>query len=328
MTNNETDINNVTKLYNRPFEEMSLLELYAEQGVHNWHRARMKDCIEKLKKRRWWLENNKPILSKEEIKRQYENGEISKAQYQTAFARRRRAIESWMHMEDRMKYAEIVLANEEAVVAYLEDLKLELQAYEVHKKNSRDGMRRLYGASNRTKHNPRKRRSKFNTNETLDPNRKWATREEYRQMPKLQKARLRWKNAKHGDAMYANVQKRMQPIVAWDVEKLRHIARDRGYFTDLAMVGQIAEHLNITIASANNLISAGRLSWSQCIIVGAVFEMTPKEFCDVFLSGYFREVGSGVYRAYVEDTSALLDRPYRARSKQEEGADDDVERTD
>lgn len=304
------------KLYNRPYEEMGLRELYAEQTVHNWHKNRMRECIKKLQRRRWWLEQNKPIIDKAELDRQYADGEISGKEYRAANARRVKAINHRMHVDDRMKYAELVAAHEEAVAEYLQELKVELEAQEAERLEWNRYMRGYKRPGGASKYDPRKRTSKYNYNKVTDPNRKWATRTEYKPMPRLQKARARWKESQRTDRKGVQVQKRMQPIVTWDVDKLRQIAKDRGYFTDVAMVGQIAESLNLTIKGANALITNGKLSWGQCIVIGALFEMTPKEFCDVFLSGYFREVADGVYRAYVEDTEALLDKPYQPRPKE------------
>lgn len=310
-----TNFNDVTKLYNRPFEEMSLLELYAEIGVHNWHKQRMKYDIERLKKRRWWLDQNKPIPAMEELQQQYEDGQMTKRQFAAARARRQQAIYNLMHLEEREKYAHIVIAHEEAVVAYLDELKTELQAKEAEAERRRRAGVRARSQGNK-KYDPRRNANKYNINKTLDPNRRWATREEPKPIPTLQRARARWKDAQHSEGRAMSISKKMQPILTWDVDKLRDIAKDRGFYTDLAMVGQIAEVLNITMTGAQKLIDSGRLSWSQCIIIGALFEMTPKEFCDTFMSGYFREVADGVFRAYVEDTDALLDKPYQPRAKE------------
>lgn len=306
------EIDNRIKLHNKPFDQMELTELYAEKMARGWHRQKVINARNKISMKKHWLEEHKPILPKEEINRQYESGEISKTQYQTAFARRRKAIDYRMRVDDYMDYADRIVFDEESVIAYLDELIVEQQA-----KKKPQGKR-----GRPPKYDPRKRESK---NNTLDPKRRWATREEQKSFPKLQRARLRWKNGKADDKKPMRVMKRMQPIITWDVERLMMIARDRGFFTEVAVVATIAETLNITIVGASNLLKCGKLSWGQCIVIGSLFEMTPKEFCDVFLSGYFREVADGVYKAHVEDTEALLDRPYQPKRK--EGAED-VERTD
>lgn len=302
------------KLHNKEFEDMELEELYAERSSRTWHRSQTKHCIERLKKRRWWLEENMPIYSKEEINQQYENGEISYNQYKTAFARRKRAINQRMRNDDRMLYGERVAYHEEAIIAYIDELIAEkLAKLDVPYDTNKNGR----------KHNPRKRTSKYNHSK-LDPKRTWNTRKEalHEQFPELQSARARWKKGKQADKPALNVMKRMQPIITWDMEKLMQVTRDRGYFTELAVTASVAEALNISIGGADKLLQSGRMSWGQCMAIGAIFEMTPKEFCDVFMSGYFVEVADGVYRAKADDVESLLDAPYKALPRANKGDDE------
>ena len=296
------------KLHNKPFEDMDLTELYAERVVRKWLRGQVNHSRERLKKKQWWLKENMPIYSREELTRMYENGEMSESQYTTAFARRKKAINARMRNEDRMDYAERVVYHEDAVVAYLDELIAEKLAWKDKPYKKPPGSPK--------KHDPRKRDSRYNPKAKLDPRRKWATREEQKPFPKLQKARARWKNYKAQDNQTMNVMKRMQPVITWDIETLMSVARDRGYFTEIALVATIAEALNISVTGAKAMLQVGKLSWSQCIIIGAVLEMTPKEFCDVFLNGYFKEVADGVFKAQVDDIEALLDAPYRAKPKE------------
>lgn len=301
------------KLHNKDFEDMELLELYAERSARNWHRSRIKRCIELLKTRKWWLENNMPIYSPEEIKRQYEDGEISKTQYQTAFARRKRAINQRMKNDDRMIFAERIVYHESSIIAYLD----ELIAEKLAKEDKGKPKKKTVG------YDPRRKSGYDNVPPPqIDPQRRWATRDkDPKPFPKLQHAKMRWKKGKKDDNTVTTIMKRMQPIITWDADKLMEIAKDRGYFTDYAVMAAVAEALNITLSGADKLLQSGKMSWGQCMVIGSIFEMTPKEYCDVFMSGYFKEVADGVFKAHVEDTEALLDVPYRAKPKIEEGDD-------
>lgn len=303
MTEAKND--NRVKLHNKPFEEMELTELYAEKMARGWHKSKVYLARNKLSMKKYWLEENKPILTVEEIKRQYECGEMTKAQYRTAFANRKRAIDYRMRIDDYMDYASRIEYDEQCVITYLDELIIKKQA-EVAKAKARSKSR----TQKTRKYDPRKYESK---NNTLDPRRKWATRKEQQQFPKLQKARARWKRGKTDDTKPMMVMKRMQPIITWDIDTLMMIARDRGYFTELAVTATVAEVLNISVSGAEKLLKSGKLSWGQCMVIGGVFEMTPKEFCDVFLNGYFKEVADGVFRARVDDIEAFLDAPYRAK---------------
>lgn len=311
------------KLHNKAFEDMELLELYAEKKCRRWHRSRVNYCKHGVERELYWQTQNRPILSKEEITKQYEDGLLTKKQYQTAFARRKKAIDTRMRFEDYMAYADRVIFHEDAIVAYIDELIAEKLAEQDEKRSARIKHESQQRASHQG-YDPRKNTSKYNRNK-LDPRRKWATRAEDRPFPQLQHAKARWKKGKEHDTKSMTVMRKMQPIVTWDAERLMAIARDRGYFTEVAVSAAIADALNITISGADKLLKSGRLTWSQCIIIGAVFEMTPKEFCDTFLSGYFREVADGVYKAQVDDIDSLLDIPYQPRpnTDTEEGDDTD-----
>lgn len=101
-------------------------------------------------------------------------------------------------------------------------------------------------------------------------------------------------------------------FVSWDKEKFMLIASDRGYQTENALISDIAEALKLDRSGAKVLMEKGRFTWGQVILLGALFDMTPKEFCDTFLSGYFVEA-NGEYRASTEnmDVDALLRTPIR-----------------
>lgn len=307
-------INADVKLCNKEFDEMELTELYAERQVRTWHMNKMKRNVEILKRRKHWLENNMPIYSNEELKKQYEDGLLTKGQYQVSHANRRKAINQRMKEDDRTSYAHKLVMHEQALIAYIDEIIAEQLA-------KQDVPRNL---PKKRGYDPRRRVSKYNQNK-VNPQRQWKTHEEPKPFPELQHARMRWKKGKKDDATPMNVMKKMQPIITWDIERLMLIARDRGYFTDVAVTAVIAESLRITVHGAKKMLESGKLTWSQCIIIGSVFEMTPKEFCDTFLSGYFTEVADGVFRAHIEDTDALLDAPYRAKPMKEEEEDAEAE---
>ena len=300
------------KLCNKDFDDMELTELYAERQVRNWHMNKMKRNIEILKRRKHWLENNMPIYTNEELKQQYEDGLLTEGQYRVSHANRRKAITQRMKEDDRTDYANRLVFHEESIIAYIDEIIAEKLAKQDVPKN----------LPKRRGYDPRRRVSKYNQNK-VNPQRVWKTHEEPKKPPELQHARMRWKKGKKNDNKPLSVMRKMQPIVTWDIERLMLIAKDRGFFTDIAVMAAISEALNITVHGTQKMLESGKLTWSQCIIIGSVFEMTPKEFCDVFLAGYFVEVADGVFRAHVEDTEALLDVPYRAKPKKEEEVDGD-----
>lgn len=91
-------------------------------------------------------------------------------------------------------------------------------------------------------------------------------------------------------------------FVSWDKEKFLLIASDRGYQTESAIIQAISEELRLDRMRAKLIIDSGRFTWGQVLCVGAMLEMTPKEFCDTFLVGYFVDQ-FGEYRASVDNMS-------------------------
>lgn len=130
----------------------------------------------------------------------------------------------------------------------------------------------------------------------------------------------RYKYLKKRKADYKVEQRlnKVVPISEWSVEKFRLVARDRGFQTEQALVYAVSKQLACSLRAARLLIQTGRFSWGQVLALGSMLEMTPKEFCDVFLYGYFKESEVGTFRAYVEDVSPLLQPPIKILPKKED----------
>lgn len=95
---------------------------------------------------------------------------------------------------------------------------------------------------------------------------------------------------------------RDQSPVSWDKNKFMQITADRGYQTEEAVIYAIGKELKLDRARAKVILDRGRFTWGQVLCLGAMFEMTPKEFCDTFLAGYFTDQ-HGEYRADYENLS-------------------------
>lgn len=104
--------------------------------------------------------------------------------------------------------------------------------------------------------------------------------------------------------------------VMWDRDRFLLIAEDRGYQTEESVTFAVAEMLNFTAERAKQLLKSGRFTWGQVLVLGSEFEMTPKEFCDTFLAGYFIN-DHGEYRADYEHIrkDLLLRRAMKAERK-------------
>lgn len=96
-------------------------------------------------------------------------------------------------------------------------------------------------------------------------------------------------------------------ITTWNRDKFMQVASDNGYQTEEALIHATAKELQLDRGRAKTLLDKGRFTWGQVLCLGAMLQMTPREFCDVFLSDYFVDH----YGAYVADyenvsKSALL----------------------
>ncbi|MBQ1296633.1 MAG: hypothetical protein IIY21_21495 [Clostridiales bacterium] len=122
----------------------------------------------------------------------------------------------------------------------------------------------------------------------------------------------KWNFSKTQDGLY----------VSWDKDKFDSIARDRGYQTDEMVLSAVAEELRMSRINARLAIQNGRFTWGQVLCLGALMQMTPKEFCDVFLSGYFVE-RYGEFRAEYDnlDKAQLLKRAAKSESVPQEQED-------
>lgn len=87
--------------------------------------------------------------------------------------------------------------------------------------------------------------------------------------------------------------------LAWDREKFDLIAKDRGYQTEEYLLYKVGKELNLDRKRTVMLLNTGRFTWGQILCLGAMMEMTPKEFCDTFLANYFQNP-YGEYRADYE----------------------------
>lgn len=117
------------------------------------------------------------------------------------------------------------------------------------------------------------------------------------------KAKIREENAKRrqlylndNNARWDAAQSQDGLHIVWDKEKFDLVAADRGYQTEETVVSVVGEELHLDRTRAKMVVDSGRFTWGQVLCLGAFLQMTPKEFCDVFLAGYFVE-RYGEYRA-------------------------------
>lgn len=122
----------------------------------------------------------------------------------------------------------------------------------------------------------------------------------------------KWNAINDNRKAFEKVMTRLVPVKYYSKENLMRIAISRGYGTRVTLAAAVAQELGITIKGAETMLATGRMTWGYLLLIGALLEMTPAEFCDVFLSGYFQEVVDGKYEAVVDDEHKkdLLARPH------------------
>lgn len=151
-------------------------------------------------------------------------------------------------------------------------------------------------------------------NYKLGSKRKRQIREDNRQKRKrniIENANLyHWEKAAERDGFF----------ISWNKERFLLIAADRGYQTEEALIQDVGKELNLDRAKVVRILENGRFTWGQVLCLGAMLQVTPKEFCDTFLSGYFVE-RYGEYRAEYDnlDKEQLLKSAIRPRPALEVG---------
>lgn len=84
------------------------------------------------------------------------------------------------------------------------------------------------------------------------------------------------------------------------------VAADRGYLTERAVYWEIGKRFGCKAKQVEYMFAEGRFTWERLLVLGAMFEMEPREFCDVFLYDYFRENEQGHFTAAVDNEALLL----------------------
>ena len=92
--------------------------------------------------------------------------------------------------------------------------------------------------------------------------------------------------------------------VSWDRDTFFLVATDRGYQTEEMVISLVGKALNLDRNKARIVLASGRFTWGQVLVLGAEMQMTPREFCDTFMSGYFTEQ-YGEFRADYENINKL-----------------------
>ena len=89
-------------------------------------------------------------------------------------------------------------------------------------------------------------------------------------------------------------------------DKLIEVTKHRGYYNTHAVAVGLSQNMELSVGTLKGKISSGHFSREEMIVIASFFEMTPKEFCDVFLNGLFNEDDLGHYIAHIDSAYAVL----------------------
>lgn len=95
-------------------------------------------------------------------------------------------------------------------------------------------------------------------------------------------------------------------LPTWNKKVFMTIARDRGYLSESSVIRDIAQKFKIAKSTAEQMLYSGRFTWERLLVLGAMFEMTPREFCGCFLDDYFREDEQGHFVATVDNEPLMV----------------------
>lgn len=95
-------------------------------------------------------------------------------------------------------------------------------------------------------------------------------------------------------------------------EKLIEVTKHRGYYNARSVAYGLSKYMGVTAKTVEQKIYSGHFSREEMIVIASYFEMTPKEFCDVFLNGVFNEDELGHFIAHVDSPVELLHPPKEA----------------
>lgn len=280
----------------KQFDRMDAKELRREKAAHLWEANKLHRGIYVLNQRIRWLEENLKLIDMEDIKAKRERNEISAEKYKSLCGLQGRRLQTYRATEDKIEYANRLETHERAIIKLIEE--------RIEDIDSRPKRRKTGPKS----HDPRKKTGWYN------PDADWErTNPHVRPPRRLKKHTEKWETIRAQNLSANTMMSRMQPIEQWDLDRLRLIAQDRGYYSDLSIIAAVSDAMDLSMSGSRRLLETGKMSWGQCIVIGALFEMTPAEFCDVFLNGYFKEIADGKWVAYIEDKTPLLTMPTEAR---------------
>ena len=105
----------------------------------------------------------------------------------------------------------------------------------------------------------------------------------------------------------------------FDKSALEKVALSRGYYNMRAIADGLAPVFETTSKRMQNKLERGQLTKEECEVIGAYFEMTMKEYYEVFMDGLFQPDVMGHYRCHIENMKEHMEPPEPEEPKKNRG---------
>ena len=90
---------------------------------------------------------------------------------------------------------------------------------------------------------------------------------------------------------------------------MEKVALSRGYYNMRAIADGLAPMFETTSKRMQGKLERGQLTKEECEVIGAYFEMTMKEYYEVFMDGLFQPDVMGHYRCHIENMKEHMKPP-------------------
>ena len=104
------------------------------------------------------------------------------------------------------------------------------------------------------------------------------------------------------------------------------VVKDRGYQTQKSVEMAIAKDLQMKKSAVKSKMLKGTFTKEECECIGSLFEMTMKEYYQVFMDGLFVEDDEGHYKCHI-DNHFLHTHPQPSTKSPQATKRDSIERS-
>lgn len=285
-------------VFGKDLNEMTYEELKAEHEVYYWWTWFLRKVI--FEKETKTISYDKAVQEQvaeklRDANERYEKGEIS--QY-SLFLYQGQAKRKTLAVERRYQRVEFLKQMQYDALAHKELLKERLAVKPKPKKKYKSQeKKRKHSPYKRKKFKPRKSytRRKYNYVEGWKTWVRWTKEQEKRPLGEL-----------------------------WNKKAFMRVCANHGYVTPDMVQMMVSTETDCSMVQAKYMIDNGCFTWLQIMLIGAALQITPTEFAEVFMSGYFVEIGHGIYQASYDKIpeEAIMSKPMEVIKSEDDKSQD------